>query len=141
MKAPIAIGVAICAAAGVLLLVFEQDGPDISPAAAYLETAASRVRETMRDNDAKIENAVFHPIPGPGPTGRSYACGYARSSTANNARSERFIYHFGPNTVSFVEQIRDGDQRANAVSLCNSAALPLDKFDLSDDRISLKTNR
>jgi hypothetical protein len=141
MKAPIAIGVSLCVAAGVLFLLFAEDNPDASPAAPYLETAVSRVRATMRDNDAKIENVVFHPVPGPGPIGRSYACGYARSSTATNARSERFIYHFGPDTVSFIEQLRDGDHRANAVSLCNLAPLPLESFDLSDDRNSLKTNR
>jgi hypothetical protein len=76
MRAPIAIGgLAVCAAA---------DDP-VSP---YQETAVNRVRATMRDSNAKIENVVFHPVPGPGLEGRSYVCGYARSSTDNNARSE-----------------------------------------------------
>jgi hypothetical protein len=140
MRAPIAIGgLAICAAA--VLFLFLADDPDDDPASPYQETAVNRVRATMRDSNAKIENVVFHPVPGPGPEGRSYVCGYARSSTDNNARSERFIYYFGLDTVLFIEQLRDPDHMASAASLCNSAPLSLDRFDLSDGKMILKTNR
>jgi hypothetical protein len=129
----------VCAAA--VFFLFLAEDPDDNPASGYQETAINRVRATMRDPNAKIENVVFHPVPGPGPEGRSYACGYARPSTDNNVRSERFIYYFGLDTVSFIEQLRDRDHIASAASLCNSAALPLDRFDLSDGKMSLKTNR
>jgi len=141
MRAPIAIGAAMCAAVTVLFIVFAEENSDDNPANPYLETARTRVKATMRDSNAKIEDVVFHPVPGPGPAGRSYACGYARPSTGDNARSERFIYYFGPDTVLFIEQLRDRDHGASAISLCNSAPIALDRFDFSDDKMSLKTNR
>jgi hypothetical protein len=108
---------------------------------SYNETAINRVRETMRDPDAKIENVVFHPVPGPGPGGHSYACGSATSSTAISALSRRFIYYIGANTVSFMEEIRNPDQLANTNALCNSAPTPIDQFDTSNGKMRLKTSR
>ncbi len=115
MRAPIAIGAAMCAAVSVLFIVFAEENSDDNPANPYLETARTRVKATMRDSNAKIEDVVFHPVPGPGPAGRSYACGYARPSTGDNARSERFIYYFGPDTVLFIEQLRDRDHGASPI--------------------------
>jgi hypothetical protein len=135
MKPAIAIALIVCAA----LLYWLADSPD--EASPYQETAISRVRETMRDPDAKIENVIVHPLPGEGPHGLSFACGDATPSRDINAPPKRFIYYFGPDSVSFIEQLRDSALIANATSSCNSVPLPFDSFDMSGDKMRLKTYR
>jgi hypothetical protein len=139
MRPPIVIGSAVCVAAGFFFLFVAENHSDDDPAAAYSETAINRVKATIRDPNAKFENVLFHPMAGPGPDGRSYVCGYAKSSTDKNAKAQRFIYYFGLDTVSIIDQLRDSDHGASAALLCNAAPLALDKFDLSEDRVSLKT--
>jgi hypothetical protein len=135
MKPAIGIALIVCA----VLLFWLADSPD--EASPYQETTINRVREAMRDPDAKIENVIVHHLPGEGPHGLSYACGFAIPSRDINAPPKRFIYYFGHDTVSFIEQLRDSDLMANARSLCDAAPLPFDRFDTSDGKMRLKTTR
>jgi hypothetical protein len=57
MKAAIGIALMACA----VLLFWLADSPDEEN--RYQETTINRVRATMRDPDARIENVVFRPLP------------------------------------------------------------------------------
>jgi len=138
-RAPPAIGIAIIVCAAVLYWL--TDSPDEASPYLSQDTVVDRVRETMRDPDAKIENVVVHPLSGEGQHGLSFACGDATPSRDINAPPKRFIYYFGPNSVSFIEQLRDSALIANATSSCNSVPLPFDSFDMSGGKMRLKTSR
>src|SRR6478609_499441 len=114
-----------------LLLTGCGESPDEQIVRLSQELAVNRVKMTMRDLDAKTENVLFHPMPGDGPNGRSFVCGYVRPSRDLYAPPQRFIYYFDLDTVSIIGQLRDRELVASTNEICNSPPLHFDEFDTS----------
>jgi hypothetical protein len=106
----------------------------------YQELATNRIKMTLRDVNAKTENVVFHPMPGEGPEGNSYACGYVRPSTDAYAKPERFIYHFDLDKAMLFRGLDHG-QIEQLSEICNSAPAPLELFTFSNGKLSLRANK
>jgi hypothetical protein len=101
-----------------LLLTGCGESADDALVRTYQELAVVRVKMTMRDVNAMTENVLFHPMPGDGPDGRSYVCGYVKPSRDLYAPPQRFIYYFHLDTVAFISQLGDRELAASTNRLC-----------------------
>jgi hypothetical protein len=103
----------------------------------YQELAANGIKRTLRDDNAKTENVVFHPMPGEGREGHSYACGYVRPSTDAYAKPQRFIYHFDLDKAMIFRSL-DRGQIERLSEICNSAPAPLELFTFADGKLTTR---
>jgi hypothetical protein len=119
---------------------YSNQSPDGNLVRLYQELAANGIKRTLRDVNAKTENVIFHPMPGEGREGHSYACGYVRPSTDAYAKPQRFIYHFDLDKAMLFRGL-DRGQIEQLSEICNSAPAPLELFTFSDGKLSLRTNK
>jgi hypothetical protein len=98
--------------------------------------AKVQVKIALHDAGAEFENVVFHPAPGAGREGRSYACGYVRTSYNSRAAPRRFVFRF--DTSEAVIQGSNAQLDFIIRDLCDQAPLPLALLVTGPDSISLK---
>jgi hypothetical protein len=111
--------------------------PDENLVRLYQELAANGIKRTLRDDNAKTENVIFHPMPGEGREGHSYACGYVRPSTDAYAKPQRFIHYFDLDKALLFRSL-DRGQIEQLSEICNSAPAPLELFTFADGKMSLR---
>jgi hypothetical protein len=121
----------------VLVARFKGQSPNENLVRLYQELAANGIKRTLRDDNAKTEDVVFHPMPGEGREGHSYACGYVRPSTDAYAKPQRFIYHFDLDKAMLFRSLDHG-QIEQLSEICNSAPAPLELFTFAGGKLTIR---